>query len=64
MIDQAVDVAVSPDGTLVATAGQDGTARIWDSRTGRLVHDLTGHTGPVVAVRFSPDGTVVASVES
>lgn len=58
---QAVDVAVSPDGTLVATAGQDGTARIWDSRTGRLVHDLTGHTGPVVAVRFSPDGAVVAS---
>ena len=35
--------------------------RLWNARTGRLEHELDGHTAPAVAVRFSPDGTMVAS---
>jgi WD40 repeat protein len=38
-----------PDGTtLLASAGDDSTVRVWDPATGRQIGDpLTGHTGPV-----------------
>src|SRR3954463_13867806 len=31
------DVAVSPDGKYLATAGRDTTSRLWSARTGQLV---------------------------
>ena len=40
-------VAFSPDGTTVATAGSDGTVRLWDPATGTEQRHLTGHTGMV-----------------
>ena len=46
----------SPDGRLVVTASNDGTARLWDARTGRPVAEPWRHRGKVVSVRFSPDG--------
>ncbi|MER5623907.1 serine/threonine-protein kinase [Streptosporangium sp. NPDC002544] len=55
-------VAFSPDGTVLATASDDGTARLWDVATRRQVgQPLTGHTDIVRAVAFSPDGTVLAT---
>ena len=56
-----VGVAFSPDGTLVATAADDGTARIWDTTTGAHRSTLTGHNSRVTAVAFSPDGTLLAT---
>ena len=35
--------------------------RIWDTRTGQQQHQLTGHTGPVLAVAYAPDGTTLAT---
>jgi WD40 repeat protein/transcriptional regulator with XRE-family HTH domain len=43
--------------TLLATAGQDGTVKLWDAETGQELLALRGHTGPVMGVAFSPDGT-------
>ncbi|GAB1818986.1 nSTAND1 domain-containing NTPase [Herbidospora sp. RD11066] len=46
-------VAVSADGKRVATAGADGTARLWDAPTHRQIGaPLTGHAGPVSGVAF------------
>ena len=48
-------VAFSPDGRRVATAGEDGTAVVWDVRTSEKICVLRGHDGPVLSVAFSPD---------
>ena len=55
------DARFSPDGSRVATASDDHTARIWDARSGALLHELRGHRGEVRAIAFSPDGAAVVT---
>jgi len=54
-------VAFSPDGRLLATAGEDETARLWDPATGRHLRTLAGHDSAVWEVGFSPDGRLLAT---
>lgn len=49
-------VAFSPDGRLVATGGEDGTARIWDADTGAPIAGPFTHASAIRAVAFHPDG--------
>jgi WD40 repeat protein len=54
-------VAWSPDGTLVASAGQDGSITIRDAVSGKPVASLAAHSGGVTAVTFSQRGEWLAS---
>jgi eukaryotic-like serine/threonine-protein kinase len=60
---EVLGVAFSPDGELLASAGGDGTIKVWNSRTGELVRDLpAAHSDSVASVTFDPDGLYLASV--
>lgn len=49
----------SRDGKLVLAAGDDGTARLWDTAHGQPLQFFRGHTGAVHSAAFSRDGKLV-----
>jgi WD40 repeat protein/DNA-binding SARP family transcriptional activator/class 3 adenylate cyclase len=55
------DVAFSPDGSRLASAGDDGTLKIWDPSTERLISRLSGAGGVWAGPSFSADGSLVAA---
>ena len=58
---EVYSASFSPDGTRIVTASKDGTARIWDAKTGQPIGRLKieGHEDPVHAAAFSPDSARV-----
>ena len=53
--------AFSRDGLRIVTASGDGTARIWDTATGKEITVLRGHEGSVLSAAFSPDGSRIVT---
>jgi WD40 repeat protein/serine/threonine protein kinase len=60
-IGEVYQVAFSPDGKALASAGQDRMVRLWEVATGRLLGTFQGHRDEVNGVAFSPDGKALAT---
>lgn len=58
------DVAFHPQFSLVATASEDTTIKVWDWETGELEQTLKGHTKPIQGISFDHAGQYLASCSS
>ena len=56
--------ACSADGKWIATCGPKNGIRLWEATSGKLAHDLSGHTETVRAFQFSPDSSRLCSVSA
>ena len=56
-------IAYGHDGHLIASCGDDGLIRLWNSATGQPVTTLVSHDQPVTSISFSPDGKQFASID-
>ena len=54
-------VAWSPDGTHLATAGEEGIAKVWDTDSAKEILVLAGHTNKIIGVAWSRDGRYLAT---
>lgn len=58
----ASSVAITGDGKLAASGGEDAVIRVWSLAEKKLLGELKGHTkGPLPGLDFSPDGRRLAS---
>lgn len=57
-------ISYSRNGDYLASAGQDKTMRLWDTRSGRLVKTFAAENSNINGVDISPDGTLLASANS
>jgi len=55
-----IGLAISSDGRRFVTSGQDGTATVWDTETGKKLLELRGPGGPP-AVALSPDDRLIVT---
>ena len=54
-------IAFSPDGKKIATCGKDGSVKVWNAETTKLLFSIAAHKGAAHFVMFSPDGELIAS---
>ena len=58
---QIRSVALTPDGRITASGGDDSFVHYWDISTGECFRICKGHAQTVLSVAFSPDGKTLAT---
>jgi hypothetical protein len=58
------DAELSPDGTLLATAGYDRSVKLWNVADGGLMRSIDVHTGAVFDLAWHPGGRLLASASA
>jgi tetratricopeptide (TPR) repeat protein len=53
--------AISSDGKIIASGGEDKTIKLWEVSSGKLLQNFIGHSERINTVAFSPDGQLIAS---
>lgn len=54
-------VKFSPDGTLLASCGNQNAVKLWSPHTGELIRNLNGHTKGLSDITWSADSAYLAS---
>src|SRR5260370_20765563 len=60
-VGSALNVAWSPDGTMVASGGRDSSVQVWNTQNGKRLLVYLGHSNEVLGIAWSPDGRRIAS---
>jgi WD40 repeat protein len=63
---EALAVAFSPDGSMLATGDSNGNTYVWTIKTGKslILRNPGGPANAVQGVAFSPDGSTIATGDS
>ena len=59
--ERQMSIALSPDGSRIATGGEDGLLRIFKADTGEQLATMSGQGMEILTIAFSPDGSRIAS---
>jgi WD40 repeat protein len=62
--DAVVSIAFGPEEGILISAGEDGTAHLWELGCGRTVHRFKGASGTLTSIALSPDGSRLACGDS
>jgi len=54
-------LALSPDGSKLASGGWDQTIKVWDVASGKDVNTIKAHLGTVTAIVFADNGQIIIS---
>ena len=52
-------IAFSPDGATIAGGDGTGHLRLWETKSGKLIHDLQAHSNWVFAITWTRDGSSI-----
>lgn len=61
---EPLSVVFAPDGKYLLATYPDKTARVWDANTGKLLHELKGHTAEINRAAFNPDGRFIITASN